>query len=248
MRYHSSYEKSAYLYDLFDQKPNIEFYCRYGSEFAEVIDIGSGTGRIAIPLAQRRTIVYCVEPSPAMRREFLRQLAAYRTISDRILLLGGNAESFSLSRRVPAAFMSGVFDHLLDDNVRLLALENIKHHLLPGGTLVMDLCLGGLKNSALVPAGEYRIGDKEYRRFVGSELLADDKKRVTLIFEIYEAGRLVERVQEYGVVGIVGRHRLLGLLEETGFFVVSEFGDYKCTEYEEGDESIIIEARKKTTT
>ncbi|KPK62989.1 hypothetical protein AMJ83_08925 [candidate division WOR_3 bacterium SM23_42] len=248
MRYHSSYEKSAHLYDLFDRKPNVEFLCQYGSVFTEVIDIGSGTGRIAIPLAQRGTVVYCVEPSPAMRREFMRKLAVHTSIADRILLLGGNAESFALRRRFPSAFMSGVFDHLLDDNIRLLALENINHHLLPGGTLVMDLCLGGSKDSVPVPAGDYRIGNKEYRRFVSSEMLRDDKKQVTLVFETYESGKLVERIEERGVVGIVGRCRLLSLLENTGFVVVNEFGDYESTAYKKGDESLIIEARKKTTT
>jgi SAM-dependent methyltransferase len=248
VRYHSSYEKSAHLYDLFDRKPNVEFLRRYGSGFAEVVDIGSGTGRIAIPLAQRGTVVYCVEPSPAMRREFTRKLAVHTAIADRILLLGGNAESFALRRRFPAAFMFGVFDHLIDDNTRLLALENINHHLMPGGTLVMDLCLDGSKDSAPVPAGDYRIGNKEYRRFIGSEMCRDDKKRVTLVFETYESGKLVERIEERGMVGIVFRRRLLSLLENTGFVVVNEFGDYESAAYNKGDESLIIEARKKTTT
>ena len=43
MQYHSSYEKTAHLYDLFDQKPNIQFFCNYTSGFSEVLDVGSGT-------------------------------------------------------------------------------------------------------------------------------------------------------------------------------------------------------------
>jgi len=71
----SGYEKTAHLYDLFDTKQNIDFYCHYAAASGEILDIGAGTGRIAIPMAERGTRVYCVEPSPAMRKEFERKLS-----------------------------------------------------------------------------------------------------------------------------------------------------------------------------
>jgi len=64
-----SYEKNAHLYDLFDQKENIEFFYHYASRPVRALDVGDGTGRIAIPLAERGLEICCVEPSPAMRAD-----------------------------------------------------------------------------------------------------------------------------------------------------------------------------------
>ena len=63
----SGYERSAHLYDLFDTKPNVAFFACYAREAGDVLDIGAGTGRIAIPVAEQGVKVYAVEPSPAMR-------------------------------------------------------------------------------------------------------------------------------------------------------------------------------------
>jgi 2-polyprenyl-3-methyl-5-hydroxy-6-metoxy-1,4-benzoquinol methylase len=57
---HSGYERSAHLYDLFDAKPNIAFFSRYCQEAGEALDIGAGTGRIAIPLAKHGVEVCAV--------------------------------------------------------------------------------------------------------------------------------------------------------------------------------------------
>lgn len=53
----SGYEKAAHLYDLFDQKANIEFFFHFAFQAGEILDIGAGTGRIAIPLAERGVTV-----------------------------------------------------------------------------------------------------------------------------------------------------------------------------------------------
>ena len=66
----SGYENSAFLYDLFDRKTNIEFFHHYAAKVGAALDIGAGTGRIALPLAARGITVTAVEPSPAMRQVF----------------------------------------------------------------------------------------------------------------------------------------------------------------------------------
>ncbi|UCE12404.1 MAG: class I SAM-dependent methyltransferase, partial [Candidatus Heimdallarchaeota archaeon] len=81
------YEKAAHLYDLFDTKENISFFHHFGKEAGVILDIGAGTGRIAIPLANRGVKVVCIEPSPAMRNEFLKKLENQSHLSDLITFI-----------------------------------------------------------------------------------------------------------------------------------------------------------------
>ena len=245
MTHVSGYEKCAHLYDLFAIKEDIEFFMRYASEAKEILDIGAGTGRIAFPLAEKGVNVFCVEPSPAMRREFLKKLGQRRDFSEKITLIAGDAASFDLGRTFPAAFLSGSFDHFLDDQERLSSLTNISKHLDQNGKLVFDLFLESTKGMQLSPAGTVKKNNLEYRRFVGGKLLPHGKKEVLLAFEIYESGKLIERIEERSLVGIIDRDNLHRLLREAGFEVKREFNNYDFTKFQNGDSLLIVETIKK---
>jgi SAM-dependent methyltransferase len=236
------YEKVAHLYDLFDQKENIAFFSHYASQAGAILDIGAGTGRIAIPIAKQGFDVACVEPSPAMRREFLLKLDQYPHLHDRITLIAGDARSFDAGRPFRAAFLSGTFDHFLDDAERRASLINIGRHLMPHGVFVFDIFLGLMKDSPLSPAGVVRKGEREYRRFVASRSLPGKMQETRLVFETYHHGELIERVEDLGLVGVIDRTRVHSLLQETGFVPRAEYGDYDFSEFHTGDTLLIIEA------
>jgi SAM-dependent methyltransferase len=245
MSWDRGYEKAAHLYDMFDRKKNIEFFLHYGLEAGDVLDIGAGTGRIALPLAEKGVRVFCVEPSPAMRREFGKKLAKRPDLAQRIEIASSDAANFDFHRNFPTAFLSGSFDHLLDDEERLCSLANIGRQLIPGGKIVFDVLLDLMKNSSLAPAGVSSREEKEYRRFVGGRILDDRKKEVILVFETWISGTLTKRIEEHSVVGLVTREQIHRLLEETGFEVRREFGDYDFTGFRRGNSLLIVEALKE---
>ena len=240
-----SYGKSAHLYDLFDQKANIEFFSHYASQTKEVLDIGAGTGRIALPLARRGVKVVCVEPSPVMRREFEIKLSQQPDLSSHIHLVAGKANSFTLRRTFSVAFLSGSFDHFLDDKERISSLANIARHLDTKGTLVFDVFLGLIGDSPLYRAGRVRVWTKENRRLVGGKVIPGRKKETQLVFQAYEDGELVERIEEISLVGISNRAGVHRVLAESGFAVREEWGDYDFTRYQEGGSLLIVEAVKR---
>ena len=239
------YEKSAHLYDMFDQKANIEFFFHYASQANAVLDIGAGTGRIALPLARRGVKVVCVEPSLAMRREFRIKLGQQPDLATHIHLISGKANSFTLGRTFSVAFLSGSFDHFLDDKERISSLVNIARHLSTKGMLVFDVFLGLMGNSPLSPAGRVRVGTKEYQRLVGGKILPGHRMETQLVFETYEDGELIERIEETSLVGITNRHGVHQVLAESGFAVREEWGDYDFTPYQKGDSLLIVEAVRK---
>jgi len=240
--YNKGYEKAAHLYDIFDNKQNIEFFLHYALEASEILDIGAGTGRLAIPLAEKGIKVFCVEPSPAMRREFKKKLSKRSDFSKNIKLTEGDATSFDFGRRFLTTFLSGTFDHFLDDDERVASLTNIGRHLKPNGKLIFDVFLSLMKDSPLSPAGEYQKGNIIYRRFVGGKVISENKKEVTLIFETYKSGKLIEKIEEKGLVGLINRTKIRHLLKKTGFVITNEFNNYDFTKFKKGDKLLIIEA------
>jgi SAM-dependent methyltransferase len=236
------YEKSAHLYDLFDQKENIRFFGHYAIPGEEILDIGAGTGRIALPLAEKGVRVVCVEPSPTMRDQLRARLAGCPDLNDNIEVVAASAASFDLKRTFPAAFLSRTYDHFLDDEERLASLRNIARHLQPAGTLVFDVFLGLMDGSPLSPAGEVQRGNCTYRRFVGRHLLPGRKVDVRLIFEVHQDAELIEPIEQHSVAAITERDQVHRVLAEAGFSVRREFSDYDFTPYREGDELLIVEA------
>ena len=66
-----------------------------------------------------------------------------------------------------------------------------------------------------------------------------------LVFEMYQDGKLQERLEERGTVVIISREKLYQLLAQTGFEVRQEFGDYGFAEFQERSSLLIVEAEKR---
>jgi SAM-dependent methyltransferase len=241
----AGYERSAPFYDLFDTKENVEFYLRYAQPAGEILDVGAGTGRIAIPLARERIVVHCIEPSPAMRKEFERKLAEEPELKSRISLAGGRAETFKCDRSFPGCILSGTFDHFLDHDERLASLGNISQHLEPGGVLVFDIFLGLMEEGPLRPAGEVVAGERLIRRWVSGRFLPGRRKETRLVFKVYEAGEVRECIEEVSLVGVVDREEVYDVLSKAGFEVRREWRGYDFRPYREGDPLLILEAIKR---
>ena len=237
------YEKAAHLYDLFDNKNNLDFFLRCSQETGIVLDIGAGTGRIAIFLAERGVKVVCIEPSPAMRREFLMKMEKSPKLANNITLVTGDAQTFQLTEIFDVAFLSGSFDHI-PKTERIKSFQNINHHLKPEGKLIFDIYIEGMKDSPLSPIDSIKVGDYEYKRFIGTKILPDNIIDVVLIYKTYKKGKLIEKIEQRSSAFTTTRTDVHQLLEETGFSTQNEYCDYQFSPFKEGDQLLVIEALK----
>jgi SAM-dependent methyltransferase len=239
------YERCAHLYDLFEADESVDAFMHYALQVDEIIDIGAGTGRVALPMAEAGVKVFAVEPSPAMCAEFAKKLDEQPEFRDLISISPADASSFNLGRTFPAAFMSGCFGHLLDDQERLRALTNIWQHLETGGWLVFDVAVGLMTDAPMAPAGEVTVGDTTYCRSVERKVTPGSILEVKSVYEVHRDGRLVEQIEETSLVGMIDRagiHRLLG---EAGFLIDNEFDDYNRLPYQEACDVLLVEASKR---
>ena len=234
------YEKSAKFYDFFDMKENIDFFKSYAYNKEEILDIGAGTGRLAIPIAKEGIQVFCVEPSQEMLNVFRFKILNKRDLTNRINLIHSDASSFNLQRKFEYIFMSGVFDHFLDDEERINVLKNVKKHLEKDGIFVFDVFIGLMRDSPIKLAGEIEEEGKVYKRYVGSQIKNNKIIEVSLRYELYENNNLMERVEELSKVSIISKEHLFELLKGAGVEVKDVYGDYEKSIYKEGDELIIL--------
>jgi hypothetical protein len=181
-----------------------------------------------------------------MRREFEKKLSRRPDLQSKIRLLGGDARSFDIGRPFAAAFLSGCFDHFLDDAERVASLANIGRHLTLNGILVFDVFLGLMEDQPPTPAGVAELEGKEIRRYVGGKVLPDNTKRINLVFEVYQGGRLIERIEEDGLVGITSRDGVHHVLRAAGFEVRGEWSSYDFTPFRNGDTLLLVEAAKSS--
>jgi hypothetical protein len=137
--------------------------------------------------------------------------------------------------------MSGSFDHLPNDDERLKALSNIARHLEPGGRLVFEVWVGLMKDDPGSWAGEIKVGDTTYKRRVGRKVMPDGSVDVELVFDVFRDGKLIDRIEQHSGVGISTRETIHRLLEQAGFRIKGEYGDYAFTPYREGASILLLD-------
>ena len=126
---------------------DIEFFAQQiaglGVARPRVLEVGSGTGRIAAGLALAGYEVVGIEPSAAMRARCLARLAALpERVARRMTVLDGDARLLILppdARFDAALYGLDTFAHLLTAGERDIALRAAHERLRPDGKLLIDL-------------------------------------------------------------------------------------------------------------
>ena len=133
-------------YDLFADSPvvagDVAFYANCAQRFGgDVLELGAGTGRVAIPLVEAGCTVTALDLSPAMldvaRKKATRLPSA---AAARLTLVQGDMCDFDLGRRFTLALIPfRAFQHVIEPAAQRRALMCMHRHLKPGGHLVINL-------------------------------------------------------------------------------------------------------------
>jgi SAM-dependent methyltransferase len=148
----SSYDAIARLYDPWSRSvtEDVGFYVEEArrAEPGPVVELGVGTGRIAVPIAAEGVRVIGVDSSPGML-EVCREHAASAGVEDLVDLRLGDLRTPPVSERVELVmcpFRS--YLHLRSDEERLEALRAAGELLVPGGRFVFDVFAPGADDIA----------------------------------------------------------------------------------------------------
>ncbi|HEX6490117.1 MAG TPA: class I SAM-dependent methyltransferase [Gaiellaceae bacterium] len=147
----SAYDAIARLYDPWSKSvtEDVAFYVSLAREAEPpVVELGVGTGRIAVPVAAAGISVIGVDSSAGML-EVCRERAALAGVAGRLELRLGDLRSPPVPERVELVlcpFRS--YLHLGDDLERLAAFRAAHALLVPGGRLVFDVFAPGADDIA----------------------------------------------------------------------------------------------------
>ena len=138
----SPYDAIARLYDPWSRSvtEDVPFYVEEArADGGPVVELGVGTGRIAVPIAQAGIGVIGVDASEQML-EVCRETAEQAGVADLLDLRLGDLRDPPVAERVSLALCPfRAFLHLTDDGERLQGLEAARNLLVPGGRLVFDV-------------------------------------------------------------------------------------------------------------
>ncbi len=212
-----------------------------------VLELGAGTGRVAVALADAGCDVVALEHSAAMRA-----VAGPRCEAAGARLVDGDMRDFRLPGEAPFDLVVcalSSFCHLPDRAAQLGALRAVAAHLAPDGRLVLDL--------PALDAGDWEEGARPLqaewtRRNADGQWVtklatlrarpAAQAQDVTYIYDEQGGDGQVRRTVARFTLRHVFRFELEGLLEAAGLQLLQTFGSYDLDPAEAGDRLIALAA------
>jgi SAM-dependent methyltransferase len=239
----SAYDRIARLYDPWSRSvvEDVAFYVAEARKAAgraglppgtPVIELGVGTGRIAVPVAETGIDVIGVDTSQGML-EVCRSRAEAAGVAERLDLRVGDFRHPPVRERVALVMCPfRAYLHLSDDGQRLAALEAARALLVPGGLLAFDVFAPSRED---VEDTHGRWIEREpgiWERAHWDE----DARRLTLDVR----GNEVETT-----LGLswISPAEWRGLLERAGFEIEACYGWFDRTPYTGGEDSIWLARR-----
>ena len=139
--------------------PTVDFLAELAGGGA-VLELGIGTGRVAVPLAQRGLPVHGIDLSPAM----VAQLRAKPEAKDIGVTMGDFATAKVDGTFTLVYLVCNTIMNLTTQEAQVECFRNVAAHLEPGGWFVIEVVLPDLKGERLriFDFGDGHIGIDEY--------------------------------------------------------------------------------------
>lgn len=247
-----NYDPFAKFYDLeYGHKENdIDFYLDMADLYGErVLEIGVGTGRIAIPLAEEGIRVVGIDNSPGMLEEAKNNLNyCPKKIAEKISLQNADMRSFDLGEKFPLCIIPfRAFLHNLTQDDQVKTLQSIYNHLGPNGFLAFDL---------FVPLYS-TIAQSSWKNDLTEEDLAEEDSGISISIDVCHdfQNQLFNIRNEYFqenknistasmTYRYIFRYEMEALLKLVGFKVVNVWGGFEKQPYDFNSGIMVFLAQK----
>lgn len=225
---------------------------------AQVLEVGSGSGRIAAALAVAGFQVVGIEPSAAMRERSVARFARLpERIARRAQSVAGSATALGIApgdRFDAVLFGQGTFAHLLSPEERLAALTQLRAHLKPQGQLLLDLDLLGPRRLLETSGQLWWQGTWEDASatqvshfVVGSAGATPGVLQVTHFYDSHGQDAAVQRTIARMSLALLTYGEIALTLTQSGYTIEAAYGGYDLAPYEDHSPRVLLVARPRNS-
>lgn len=251
------FDDLARFYDLdhASVRDDVEMYRQFAARTGgPVLELGCGTGRVALPLARDGHQVTAVDISPGMLAVLRARLAQEPPdVAARIQIAQADMRRLALNREFALALCPlNTFMHMTTQADQLAVLGGAYRHLAPGGRLIVDVA--SPLAMLLIPTGEALSLQSELRDEVSGQTVqkftsarfdrARQMQYLTLLYDEVGADGAVRRSTLRTELRHVFRFEMQLLLERAGFSVEEVYGSADLEPYDALSEKMIFVARR----
>jgi SAM-dependent methyltransferase len=246
-------EGPARFYDLSPHHPeDVPFYLgRLPSQQARVLELGCGTGRVTIPVAQKCAFLHGIDLSEAMLRICREKLRAAGLGEDRVVVEASDITGFELDEKFDFIIAPFRVMQNLETDAQLSGMfQCIRRHLEEDGRCILNVFHPNRSSEALrtewvsdrenlawqVEDGEERVACYDVRRRVIHDplILYPD-----LVYRRYVGVDLVEEVVLTIPMRCFYPDEFLAVIEAEGGRIRGMWGGYSGEDYGTGNELVV---------
>jgi len=252
----------AFFYDqcFLGLEGDVQFYLEEAQKAGSpILEIGCGTGRILLPIAQVGVSIVGLDRAPAMLALLRQKLSKLGPdLQNRVELIEGDMRDFTVAQRFPLVIIPyRAFLHLLTPKAQRQALTCIREHLTDDGRLIFNIFDPHLEMIAahLGPLGSAQKKDSEFiDPATGHQIIVwatghyDPEQQILEQYFIFEEldgeGKVTAKTYCPLTLRYIYRYEMRYLLELCGYKVEALYGDFQRGPFRHGGEQIWI-ARKE---
>ena len=246
------YDRWADIYDTVYSYviDDIPFYVQEACEAAgPVLELGCGTGRVALPIAQAGGDIVGLDFSGGMLRVARHKLRRLESLPGSIALVRGDMRDFSLDQEFSLVIIPfrGFLSLLtVEDQIRVL--DRVKAHLAPGGRLIFNVFVPDL--NMLVQEGDIPVHFRDVTDpETGSQYVVWHQSQCDNYNQIIGVRATIEEMDDDGAVArklyrdfqlrYAHRWEIHHLLLNSGYRVLDLFGDFNRSTFDEASGEMI---------
>ncbi len=218
-----------------------------------VLELGCGTGRVAIALAAAGHQVTGVDLSPALLDVARRKLAD-SPFAGQVQLIRDDLRHCTLERQdfAFACCVSNTLMHFTTPEEQMAVLRNAHRHLRSGGRLFLALFNPDVRRLTEVN-GLMELADRWEDEEAGTSVIkwsvrtvdwAAQLQDTLFIYEELLADGSVRRTACPFTLRFLWQHEVELMLQAAGFQVEAVWGDFQCNPYDDQAESLLLLAQK----
>lgn len=236
-----------------DKDDDIALYLELAEQYGDpIMDIGCGTGRVMVPLAQQGYTVHGIDNNETMLERAERYRSASPTLKQNMVLHHGDVLTFELTGQFKLMLLTyNALMHFRTQPEQIQLLKRLRQWTAEDGLMVLDLPNAGevfatqetdalmFERSFLEPESGHVVMQQSYSYLDRVTQLL----HVTWIYDEIDGDGVVKRTMAPHVLYYYFYPEVQLLLALTGFEVEAVYGDTAQNPFEDGCERMVVFAK-----